>query len=99
MGCLVGIPQATADEAAYLPCHGVLDDITGAWMRSSHDGDGRLSRPSENPAGHNGHFARAGSPAQRLSDVDVVGATSTSLNLAMPSKRPRLRRDSRGLSA
>jgi hypothetical protein len=34
--------------AAYLPCHGILDGVTGTWVRSSLDGDGRLSRPPGN---------------------------------------------------
>ena len=41
---------ASHRNATYLPCHGILDGITGTWMRSSRDADGRLSRPSGNPA-------------------------------------------------
>jgi hypothetical protein len=44
---------------------------------------------------HNGHFTLTGSPAQLLSDVDVVGTTSTSLNLSVPPEQRGRHGDSR----
>jgi hypothetical protein len=64
-------------NAAYLAYLGVLNGITGTWMRFSRDGD---ERPP--------HFARPVSSPRRSSDVGVVGTTLTSLNLASPPKKP-----------
>ena len=50
---LLAGPGTGAVPAAYLLCHGILDGITGAWMRFSHVSGGRPSRPGpgRRPAG------------------------------------------------